>query len=286
MTNVHIRPWLAAALLASAATACGGDDAAKPDATVYNYDFSCMGNETPATAPATILVQGLAQEVVTVNGQATLSPMPWAADAPTGHDPPHIVACKEGGLCEGGTYPNPSPNNYGEVWAAMDGTWKFDPDPATNGVPLDVYMYVEAVGERKTYLWPNSPLYADNPNVKVPVMKNAFVAQLSALGIQQSPLSAIVGLMLVDCQDQPIVDADNVKVTLKKDGAEIPNLSFIDAHIFNEDFNGDFFLLNVPAGAIEVGATYKGMPLRGHAIRTEAGTTSETKLAPGFRPTS
>ncbi len=53
-------------------------------------------------------------------------------------------------------------------------------------IVLDV-VHVKKVGSRTTYLWPNSPLYADNPNVRVPVMLNAFVASLSALGIQQHP---------------------------------------------------------------------------------------------------
>jgi hypothetical protein len=256
-------------LLAIAVTGCGGDPDAGPDATVYNYDFTCLQNNLPITAPATIRVQGIAQEVYTDAGRASLQVL---ADA-------DIVACRKGGPCT-------DTDNYGTARSAADGAWAFNPDPVTDGAPLDVFMYVQKLGDRTTYLWPNSPLYADNLQVKVPVMLNAFVAQLSALGIQQSPAKSIVGVLLVDCADQPIVDSDNVKVTLKLDGAEIPSLSFIDAHIFNEDFNGDFFLLNVPIGDIEVGATYKDMPLRAHTITTFPGTTSETKLAPGFRPTS
>ncbi len=92
--------------------------------------------------------------------------------------------------------------------------------------------------------------------------------------------------MLVDCVDAPIIDADNVKITLSQNGAVIPNLSFIDAYIFNDDFAGDFFLLNVPTGPIDVVVTYKGMEMRGHPMVTYGGTTSQTKIAPGFRPTS
>lgn len=270
MISTSLRLGFAAALASSALVACG-DDGATPDAApVYNYDFTCAGNTLPATAPATVNVGGFTQSVYIDQGFVTLSMLPDA----------DLVACKaDMPVCDETT-------NYGTAKAGADGAFLFTPPPETGGVPLDVYAYVKKTGSRTTYLWPNSPFYADNPTVKVPVMLNAFVAQLSALGIQQSPERGIVGVLLVDCNDEPIVDADNVKITLSQDGADIGSLTFIDAHIFNADFAGDFFILNVPVGKIDISVTYKGMEMRGHSVLTFAGATSETKIAPGFRPTS
>lgn len=257
--------------LAVLASGCGSSKPSGPDATVYNYDFSCMGNALPATTPATIKVSGVTQEIYSDQGVATLRMLPDGA----------LTACQMSvspDMCTS------SSMNYGTAMSGSDGSWAFNPDPATNSAPLDVYLYVQKTGDRTTYLWPNSQLYADNIGVKVPVMLNAFVAELSALAIQQSPQKAIVGLDLVDCQNQPVVDVANVMITLKLNGQDLGSLSLIDAHAFNDAFAGDFFLLNVPPGDIEASATWKGKPFRSHHIITTAGTTSETKLAPGYLP--
>ncbi len=259
------------AALAIAATGCKaitGTCHNADAAPVYNYDFSCMGNSLPATAPPQIVVRGVTQEIYINHGIATLQMLPDA----------DLIACRaDMTTCDATT-------NYGTAHSGADGSWEFLPMPQTGGAPLDVHLFVTKFGERTTYLWPNSPLYADNIGTKVPVMQNAFVASLSALGLQQHPEKAILGLMLVDCAKQPIVDSDNVQLSVTVNGMPVTSLAPIDAHIFNEDFNGDFFLMNMPTGTTEVGASWLGKPLRGHTIITYPGTTSETELAPGFLP--
>jgi hypothetical protein len=260
---------LAAALATIGTAACGCPSGSTADAApVFNYDFSCMGNALPLTAPATITVAGLAQEIFIDMGIAQMKPMPDA----------DLIACKnDGSTCDPTT-------NEGIARSGPDGKYAFAPK-ATGGTPLDYYLYVEKVGNRKTFLWPNSPLHADNPAVEVPMMQNAFVAALSALGIPANVNKSIIGLLAVDCASTPILDADNVEVTISQNGQAIPNLTLIDAHIFNDQFAGYFFLMNVQVGNLDVSATYKGQPFRTHRIVGYPGMTSETKLAPGFLPT-
>lgn len=269
MLSLRTSQWLAGALASGALVACGNDGATPDAAPIYDFDFSCLGNTIPSTIPAMLTISGATLDVYTQTGALTLGPL---ADA-------QITACASVmPICD-------STTNAGVAYSGADGSFGFNPPPMTGGMPLDVYMYVSKVGSRTTYLWPNSPLYADNPALTVPVMQDAFVSSLSALGIQQDPAKALVALALVDCMGQPIVDSNNVEITLSQDGKAIGNLLLISAQLFNENFSGSYFILNVPPGPIDIAVTYKGMPMRGHAITTYPGTTSQTKIAPGFSPT-
>lgn len=269
MPSLRLRHCLTAALASSSLVACGNDGATPDAAPVYNFDFSCVGNAIPATVPAMVTISGATLDVYTQMGALTLGPLANA----------EITACATAmPTCD-------STMNAGVTQSGEDGSFGFNPPPMTGGMPLDVYMYVTKAGSRTTYLWPSSPLYADNPALMVPVMQDAFVLSLSALGIQQRPENALVALTLVDCKGQPIPDAGNVTITLSREGTVIADLLVIDAHLFNDNFSGSFFILNVPPGRIDIAVTYKGMAMRGHAITTYPGATSQTKIAPGFVPT-
>ena len=173
--------------------------------------------------------------------------------------------------------------NDGTTVSAADGTFSVGPHP-TGGVPYDSLMLVQRDGNRTTYLFPSSPLTGDNTGVLIPIMQNAFIAQLNALGISQAANKSLVGLQLVDCTNTPITDTANVKLSIKVDGMDVTGFgtSIINAGQFSADFAGDWFIANVPAGTTEVGATWNGMPLRTRTITTIAGTTSQTQLRPGF----
>ena len=264
-----VRVCLVTAIVALAA--CSGDSAG-PDAKTFmdappNYDWSCMGNTAPTTATDAVTVSGIVQEIYSKDGTPSVRPIPDAL----------LLACSVSATCDGTT-------NDGITTSAADGTFSVGPHPI-GGVPYDSYMLVSREGfDRTTYLYPASPLIADNTGVKIPIMQNAFIAQLNALGISQAANKSIVGLQLVDCMEEPITDSANVQLSIKVDGVDVTGFgtSIINAGQFSADFAGDWFIINVPEGTTEVGATWNGKPLRPRTITTIHGTTSETKLRPGF----
>lgn len=258
---------LTAMLVALAACGGGGDDPPPPDAQEFPaYDFSCMGNAAPTTAADTVTVYGVTQEIKSEDGTPVIRPLGDVT----------MVACPVGTEL-GGCTPGPTTMTTSNA----DGTFAMGAEP-TGGVPYDAYLRVEHIGHRTTLLYPSSPLIGDNMNVEVPLMLNAFVAQLAALGLAQDATKAIVGLQLTDCAGLAIADNANVVLRLQQGGAEVTGTTLLNASMFSADFAGAYFILNVPAGATDVGATYKGTPLRGHVITTVAGTSSLTEIRPGY----
>jgi hypothetical protein len=257
-----IRLCLGAAFIALAA--CSGDPA-RPDAQVFNYDFSCLGNSAPTTATDTVSASGIVQEAYSDHGTPSLANVEGAT----------LYACTVGAAtCDETTH-----DAVGT--SAADGTYTVGPK-VTGGTPYNGYLLVSHLGDRTTYLVPPSPLENDKTGVLIPILQNAFVAQLAALGLTQDATKAILGLQITDCTDAPMNDRMNIELSVKQNGSDVLMTSVISASQFSEEFGGDYFILNVPVGPTEVGATYKGMTMRGLTVTMVAGTSTVTRIRPGY----
>ncbi len=266
------------------AAACGDDggatvdapkiiDAALPDAPpdayvpdAPNYDFSCLNNTAPTTATATIALSGIAQEVF-ING---MSPGIRAASGVS------IQACK--GNCAGqndlGTVgptpagPTPPAGSY--MTAAV----------TTSGTPLAGYLIATKTGNRTTYVYPASPLVANQAGVPVIMLTNQLVQGLALLGITQAPANSMLAILVTDCAATP-VGIGGATVTVTQNGTGVGDAPF-DASSFDPQGQGAWFITNVPPGDTTVSATYNGMTFRAHVVGATAGTTTTTQVKPGF----
>ncbi|MEO8702664.1 MAG: hypothetical protein ABI867_21650 [Kofleriaceae bacterium] len=262
----HILVVAGIALAGCSPTNVTADAQVSIDAPV-NIDLSCLNNPTPTTALDPVSVSGVLQEVFTDDGKATQRPLGGA----------DIEGCKAGAAdCLG-------PNFLGTTTSAADGTFTIGPT-ATAGMPLELYLTVTKVGERTTRLYYATPItfnQSGGDDGEAPVLQNAFIAQLAALGLTQDANKSMLGVQLLDCLDLPLTDAPNVVLSVKQNGSEVAGINVISAGKLSPVFGGGYFVLNVPVGTLEVGAIYAGKPMLSRIVETVAGSTIETQLRPG-----
>ena len=262
--------------------ACGGSGSGNPDATIIvpdaapdafvvipdappdapNYDFSCETTPEPTTATATVTLSGTAQGV-TVSGM-TPSIDPLAAAT--------IDFCK--GDCT-------NTNLLDAKTSATDGTFT-SAALSTGGTPLDGYVKTSKTGFRTTNVFPASPVIADVANIPALVFSTgAFSALVTFLGggAQQDVAKGNLGVVVTDCALTPISGAT---ITVKQGGIDVAGTTLIDLSALAAQAAGTVVVLNVPAGATEIGATYMGHTLRAHTVLSVAGQTTATQIKPGF----
>jgi hypothetical protein len=233
-----------------------------------NFDFTCKSKAAPTTALDPITVSGVLQEVYSQDGMATQRPL---ADA--------LI---EG--CNAAASDCLDANSYGTTMSAADGTFTIGP-VTTGGSPFELFLMVTKVGDRTTRLYFATPISFSQESGQrssdYPILQNAFVAQLAALGLAQDVNKSMLGIQLLDCMNQPITDAANVVLSIKQGGTEVTGTTVINAGKLSPVFGGGYFILNVPPGTVEVGATHAGQSLLPRTLVLTAGTTSETQLRPG-----
>lgn len=257
------RHALTAAAFAALLSAC--HESPFPADASSVYDLSCAGNTRPTSATPNIYVYGTVKEVF--------------SDPTRGGSPG--LRTVQGAMLEACMVGVDPCTVDGSATSMADGTFAMGPHP-TGSVPYDGYLYITNTGDRTAYLFPNAPLAEDQHDVNVTLMLNAFVAQLSALGIAVDQNKSIVGLQVLDCAGTPIGDSKNLKLEVQQNGSDVNNLNFIDANPFGDAFAGDTFVINVPPGMIDIGASYQGTELHRHTIMTVAGTMTETQIRPGY----
>lgn len=254
--------------------ACGDDggtatiDAAKPiDAAVDaipdsppadaapNYDFTCLNNAPPANVAATVTVSGTAQEVV-IQGMAP------AVVANVGVA---IKACK--GDCL-------NANNLGTTTSGAAGAYATAP-LSTGGVALEGYLDATKNGDRRTLVYPPSPLAQNQSNVPVLQFSNGAMLALTALGITQDANKGMIGIVVTDCANMPI---EGATVTVTPAGDAPLDLGALAQGMAP----GTWLVTNAPAGDATIAATYGGMTLRSHVIKSVAGATTTTGIRPGY----
>ncbi|HEU0035733.1 MAG TPA: hypothetical protein VFQ53_34210 [Kofleriaceae bacterium] len=275
MSKLHACAQVAIVAISSFAVACGGGDGgAKPDAPPIvvpdaapdapppppdapEYDFSCMNNPAPTTAPATITVSGTANGIDLNGTQPQINPLDGAT----------VNACKGNCTAANKLDTQTSDANGNFTTKAL----------TTGGVPLDGYIRVTKTGYRTSNIFPPAPLVADTAGVPaVAFSTTAFQAAVLFLQVTQTAGNGDVTLFVTDCANTPIMGA---QVTVKQGGTDVGQI--IDAGSFGQG-GGTFIVFDVPPGDTEVSATYNGMTLRAHTVTTFGDQTTATQIRPGF----
>jgi hypothetical protein len=242
---------------------------APPDAFEPTFDFSCMTDPAPTTAPDNITLGGAVNEVV-LNG---IQPGIEASHSATVDA--CVADCMDENLLDTKTTPNMGCPAIGCPYTS---------DPlATGGTPLDGYLRASKTGNRTSYVYPPAPLDADIATIPVITFtQGAFGGVTLAAGVTQDPANGNLVLVLTDCSDAPITDTANIDLSIKQGGTEVVGTTEFDVSPLAAQLAGTYVVFNVPAGATEVGATYKGTPLRAHVVGSVAGASTFTGLRPGF----
>ena len=277
----NLRAVLSVSLLSFAA--CGGDGgSAKPDAPVIHldaavdaapdtpplpdapsYDLTCLNNTAPTTANATVTISGTTQEISVSGGGPSVMPVSGAM----------VKSCK--GDCTG-------QNNLGTVTSGMGGAFTTAP-LATGGVPLDGYIDVTRSGDRRTLVYPPSPLTMNQSGVPVLMFNSQAFALLNGAGVLNPPQNdtnnGLVGIIVTDCMNVPITEG--VVVSVKQNNMTVGN-DPLDLGSLAAQGAGTWLIANVPPGNTEVGATYNGMTFRAHTVVSVVASTVTTGVRPGF----
>jgi hypothetical protein len=273
MRTLHACAFVAASTFA---VACGGGDA-KPDAApiiipdaapdappppidAQQFDFTCMNNPAPTTAPATIVLSGTATDITLTN-------------------PPMQVPVA-GATVKGFKGSPPVPVGTPTTTDAA-GNWTLT--LATGTTPLDGFVEASkstpppnpTPTNRTARIYPPQPLVADQAMIPIPLFATdtfAIIVQVS--GQTQSDANGTVALLILDCAGTPVSGAT---ISVKQNGTEVGSQQ--DAGQLQA---GAWFVFDVPPGDAVVGATVQGMNLRSHTINVAAKTTSGTIVNPGF----
>lgn len=244
-----------AAVQADAAVEIDATPDAAPDAPVQQYDFSCMGNAAPTTAPTTMTLSGTAQNFNT----QTFSAEPVAGATVrtrTANEEP----------IAGATTTTDAQGNF-SVTVANQG-----------GMPVDGYLEATKEGSRTVRLYPAGPIHQSLSMIPILLLTNvSFAAVQQFAGKPQSAANGTVGLAVLDCANMPI---EGATISVKQNNVEYADA----AHTYDASAlqPGAFLVFDVPPGDVEVNATYNGMPLRAHMVRTAATTTTTTYVRPGY----
>ncbi len=263
--------------------ACGDDGgSAKPDApTIHldaaidaapdtpplpdapSYDLTCLNNTAPTTAAANVTISGTTQEISVSGTMPTITGVSGAA----------VKSCT--GNCQG-------PNNLGMSTSGAAGAFSAGPLP-TGGTPLDGYIDVTRTADRRTLVYPPSPLTMDQAGVPVLMFNNNAFNALNTFGIlspaQNDTANGLVGIIVTDCKNVAITEG--VVVTVKQNNTAVGNAP-LDLGGLAAQGAGTWLVANVPAGDSTVSATYNGMAFRAHVVNVIAGTTVTTGVRPGF----
>ena len=245
-------------------------DATNPDAKMFNdapapptYDFSCVGNAAPTSAPATLTFAGTVTEET---GSILMPGTPGALAGAT------VKVCTTD--CAAPLDTQTSAATTGTFQSAAVAT------PGGNS-PIDGYILTSDSGHRTTYIYPASPFTANSTNLPVLLFVTDFFS------LAQTGSKGLLGVAASDCANTPITDTTNLPLSIKENGTEVTGDSIIDASMYSSMASGAFVVLNVPAStAATVGATYHGtngdITFRAHAMIVVAGGTSSTIVRPGY----
>ncbi|HEX5060861.1 MAG TPA: hypothetical protein VFV99_15950 [Kofleriaceae bacterium] len=275
------RRWLFVALAGCGGGGSGNVDApltivdAPPDAKVWldapppEFDFSCMTNPPPTTANANITGSGTIRRIE-FNGSIMFNPLDGAS----------VRVCKAPGAPDCNT----TGNQLGStVTTANGGLWSIT--FPSGGQPADVYVEMTEATSRTTFAFPDQPLTMD-AMADLLTFTPQVIAALSLVpnGCTQSAGNALIGLAVIDCANQPIADTANLTLSIKQGGNEVTGTTTMDLGAVNGAAAGLFLICNVPPNNVTtVGASWKGMALRPHDVKTVAGTTSQTIVRPGYK---
>ncbi|MFT3695425.1 MAG: hypothetical protein QM831_19985 [Kofleriaceae bacterium] len=237
------------------------------DAPPVNYDLSCVGNAAPTTAPATINITGQITELAQ-SGQNV------AVNHPDGAK--FDICDATGADCAGA-------NHIGtEQTTAGGGNYTFTDVPTTMGSkPLDVYLTMTNTNDRPTLIYPAEPITANLANADGLTFPTATFNQFAGF-LGQTAGNGTALVIVFDCTNKILADNANLTITVKQNGADVPNTTITDLGTLDASGKGIYLVTNIPPGATAIGATYKTMTLLGHTVKVAADTDTETIIRPGY----
>lgn len=214
-------------------------------------DLSCMGNAAPTTGPDPVPIDG------------TVSDIDFASQSLVPVQDALVSAIKEAG--------GPGDSDMSDAAGAFTLAV-----PNQQQVALDGHLEASKAGQHPVRLYPPSPLSAPLTGVPLLLLNQATLEFfLGIQGITLDPTKGEVGLVVVDCSNNPVANA-TPSVT-DSNGNSVGEM--FDASMFQE---GLFIYFNITPGVITVGATFDGNTFRAHDVDVVASTTSTTAVRPGF----
>ena len=102
---------------------------------------------------------------------------------------------------------------------------------------------------------------------------------LSNLGLTQMENLGLLVLNVVDCAGAGV---SGIELTLKQNGAALPDPQVFDVGVFVEDAAGTYFVINLPEGNTEVSVAYGEVAFLGKTVITAASTTTTMQIRPGY----
>jgi len=199
-------------------------DAPMPDASPY--DFSCLTNQQPTTAPDTLAYAGTTEAITTggLSAAGAVALNVYKVSAPT--------------------------TSIAMQTSASDGT--FSMSLTTGGMPLDVFVTAANATYRTAYVYPPNPLHAAAAGVLIPVISDATFTELSGLaGTTQD--DSVNGALFVQVQDCAGMSVAGVTLHVQQAGTDVGTL--FDLGELTAQAAGDFFAFNVPDGATQLTVT-------------------------------
>lgn len=240
---------------------------AAPDAPPM-FDLTCVGNTAPTTAAANITLAGFAQQG-DINLATQMFETTPIVDAT-------VKAC-DTTACNGPADGNDTTDAAGD--------WSIGPI-ATGGVPLNDYLAMTKTGQRTTFVYPHAPFVADQPGIPIVTFGPFATSFLGSIGTCDTADPLLI-LAVTDCANMPITDTTNVNIIILQGGNPVATA---EVHDLAETIPGGpaqlaglFLVCGVPANdATNVGATYNGMTLLAHDVKTVDGTTTATQIRAGY----
>ncbi|MFO0618698.1 MAG: hypothetical protein U0414_39260 [Polyangiaceae bacterium] len=213
--------------------------------------FDCLGDPLPTTAPAVIDLGG---DVSGIDGASTSKVMGAKVE-----------------LFKNDVLASTTTSGAMGVFSFLD--------VATNGMPVDGYLRASDPKFLDTYVYPPYPLAKDTPNAAVLLVSPSTITLLSMIGLPaQNPQNAFVGILVVDCDGNPVEGATvstNPPGTVKYGMGMLPSNSATSTGA-----DGLAYVFNVPAGPVVVDAMAGTNDLREHTIQGRAGVITTTIVAP------
>jgi hypothetical protein len=231
---------------------------AGPDAPPGAFD--CIGDPFPTTAPGTITISGVTNEIST-SGQAPLAGIDVEAFDAAGASLGSMVS---------------------------DGTGAYSLSLTTGGTPLDGYLVgtsANASYDQITYVYPPAPLSSDQANVPVLMVGNTVWGFLPLLAdATQQDANGFVGILVTDCFGSPVAGAS---VTVPG-AATIRYISgtSVSQTATTTDSSGLALAFDVTPGDVTVDASTADYQFHEHTIEVRGGSAAggvitTTIVAPG-----
>jgi hypothetical protein len=226
-------------------------DAAPEIDAAPNGNFDCLGDPLPDDAPPTVLLAGNAF-TIDLDGQSPVSGADveafTTADVSLGSD-------------------------------TSDGTGAYSITITTGGEPVDGYLLATGNTYMDTYLYPPYPIADDVDNASALLVTPGNFGLLPLLaGADQPDGQGFIGILILDCNDQPI---EGATVTTNPAGT----VRYMDDGLPSADAtstgpDGFALVFDVDPGDVVVDATAFGMSLREHTIEVRADVITTTIVAP------